>query len=87
MNDFERGILGAATGTNGSIILVGYMYGNWSAPDLSGIRKDCLAIKLNAEGQMVWKMQVMKTNMRTWGRGQNHEFQYVPYLWCSKVRL
>ena len=47
---------GAATGDNGSVILVGTTYGNWSETNQGG--GDFAAVKLDANGSVLWRWQV-----------------------------
>ena len=45
-----------AMSDDGSVVLVGYTYGSWSTTNAGYY--DCVAIKLNANGTMLWTWQV-----------------------------
>ena len=48
--------LGATTADNGSVVLVGVTYGNWSGTNQGG--GDFAAVKLDADGFVSWRWQV-----------------------------
>lgn len=48
--------LGGGMGDNSSVILVGSSYGNWADTNKGG--EDFIAVKLDADGNILWKWQV-----------------------------
>lgn len=57
-------ITGAAAGSDGSVVLSGYTYGNWS--EMNQGEEDYVAFKLDSNGDVVWTLQVIGQGLR-WG--------------------
>lgn len=54
--DYEDDFEGAAVGQDGGIVLAGHTTGNWSGESEGGV--DFAAVKLDADGNVLWKWQV-----------------------------
>ena len=49
-------VMAIAMGDDGTVVLVGYTYGDWSTTNAGS--SDCVAMKLNGDGTMSWAWQV-----------------------------
>lgn len=54
----DEEINGVAAGSDGYVVLCGYTRGNWSGSNDGNW--DLAAVKLNEDGQELWRLQVMK---------------------------
>lgn len=55
-------IEGAAAGEDGSVFLAGYTSGDWTETNLGAY--DYAAVKLDSNGEVVWRMQVIAYGCR-----------------------
>lgn len=51
-------ISAAAAGDDGSVVLVGSTFGNWSATNKGDA--DYAAVKLDSDGDVMWRLQVIE---------------------------
>lgn len=63
---------------DGSVVLAGRTSGNWSGTNAGSV--DMAAVKLDAEGDIVWKWQVNQLVSRAsfWSRCTSYIFCYLP---------
>ena len=58
--DEREEIRAAAVGEDGSVVLAGYSYGNWSGASAGDTRNaDFVAVKLDVDGKELWRWQVL----------------------------
>lgn len=57
----DDGIWAVAGGADGSVVLAGYTLGNWNATNEGDM--DYAVVKLDSEGHVLWRWQVMSERM------------------------
>lgn len=85
--EFDEEFTGAAIGIDGSVVMSGYTFGNWSATQAGGDDDmDFVAMSMDIDGNILWEYQVGNKSVIRQYILDAASLTHIRFMWAQQFR-